>query len=116
MGIQKGRNHLTVTLAHELGGLTSVSRLELTGRHDNGRNVQLLEGKVALEGLTLSLATPDSCTRTCPSSAGTNIMWEEAADLIEKQVITEDDIDILGVNTDALDAFQKASDLMVSSK
>lgn len=60
--------HLTVALAHELGGLTGVARLELTGRHDDGGDVQLLEGQVALEGLTLSLATPDTCTRAIAAS------------------------------------------------
>ena len=31
-----------------------------TSRHDDGVDVQLLEGEVALEGLALALATPDA--------------------------------------------------------
>jgi len=41
--------HLTVTLTEELGGLASVSGLQLTSRHDNGGNAQLLVGQSALQ-------------------------------------------------------------------
>ncbi len=51
---------LTVTLTDELGGLTSISGLELTSGHDDGVDAQLLVGQSALEGLTLSLASPDT--------------------------------------------------------
>ena len=46
-----------VPLPDQLGGLASVSRLQLTSRHDNGCNAELLVGQRALEGLTLPLAT-----------------------------------------------------------
>ncbi len=52
---------LTVTLPDELGRLSGVSGLQLTGRHDDGADVQLLVGQGALEGLSLSLASPDTC-------------------------------------------------------
>ena len=52
--------YLAVTLADELGWLSGVSGLELTSGHDNGGDAQLLKGQVALEGLSLSLATPDT--------------------------------------------------------
>ena len=53
-------DHLAVALADELGGLAGVAGLQLTGGHDDGADVQLLEGQVALEGLALALATPDA--------------------------------------------------------
>lgn len=51
---------LAVTLADQLGGLTGVAGLELTGRHDDGGDAELLEGQLGLEGLALALATPDT--------------------------------------------------------
>ena len=41
--------HLAVALANELGRLPSIAGLQLTGRHDNGRNVELLERQAALQ-------------------------------------------------------------------
>jgi hypothetical protein len=56
--------HLAIALPDQLGGLSCVSGLQLTGGHDDGANLQLLVGQCALEGLTLSLATPDTCMRS----------------------------------------------------
>jgi len=45
-------------LTHELGRLTGVTGFELTSRHDNRGNTELLEDQVRLESLTLTLTTP----------------------------------------------------------
>ena len=52
---------LTVPLADQLGWLSSVPRLQLTSRHGDGVDAQLLVCQVALEGLALALASPDTC-------------------------------------------------------
>ncbi len=41
-----------VALADELGWLTGIAGLQLTSRHHNGADAQLLERQGALEGLT----------------------------------------------------------------
>ena len=52
---------LAVALADELGGLARVARLQLTRRHHDRPDAQLLERQVALERLALALAAPDAC-------------------------------------------------------
>ena len=51
---------LPVTLTGELGWLSSISGLQLTSGHDNWANPQFLVGQCALEGLTLTLSSPDT--------------------------------------------------------
>ena len=65
-----GGVHLAVALPDELGGLSGVSGLQLTGRHDDGGDVQLLVGQRALEGLSLSLSSPDTCSGSQAFSPG----------------------------------------------
>mmetsp|Transcript_19601 Transcript_19601/g.27141 ORF Transcript_19601/g.27141 Transcript_19601/m.27141 type:complete len:414 (-) Transcript_19601:155-1396(-) len=51
---------LTITLTNKLGGFSGITRLELTCGHHNGGDSQLLEGQFDLEGLSLTLSSPDS--------------------------------------------------------
>mmetsp|Transcript_16770 Transcript_16770/g.36477 ORF Transcript_16770/g.36477 Transcript_16770/m.36477 type:complete len:491 (+) Transcript_16770:122-1594(+) len=51
---------LPVTLTDELRGLTGVAGLELTSRHHDGGDAELLEGQLDLESLALTLTTPDT--------------------------------------------------------
>ena len=51
---------LSVSLSDELGWLTGVTGLQLTSTHDDRVDSHLLEGQVSLEGLTLTLSSPDS--------------------------------------------------------
>jgi hypothetical protein len=46
-----------VALADELCWLSCVAGLQLTSAHHDGGDAQLLEGKHALEGLTLQVGT-----------------------------------------------------------
>ncbi len=57
---QKGTRWSPVSLTDQLGGLSSISRLQLSSRHDDWANAQLLVSQCALEGLTLTLASPDT--------------------------------------------------------
>lgn len=60
-GVQiKGPTSLAVSLPHELCWLACIASLELTGRHDDWVDVHRLERESDLEGLALTLATPDS--------------------------------------------------------
>lgn len=52
-----------VALAEQLGWLSCVARLQLTSGHHDGGDAQLLEGKHALEGLTLWVEQNQSCSR-----------------------------------------------------
>mmetsp|Transcript_33755 Transcript_33755/g.95506 ORF Transcript_33755/g.95506 Transcript_33755/m.95506 type:complete len:252 (+) Transcript_33755:323-1078(+) len=51
---------LAVALTDQLSRLSGVAGLQLTSRHDDGGDGKLLVGQVALEGLALALATPDT--------------------------------------------------------
>ena len=56
-----GVRSLTVPLTDELGWLSSISGFQFSSRHDDGGDAQLLEAQIALESLSLSFTSPDSC-------------------------------------------------------
>lgn len=67
-GLLDDVGRLTVALSDQLGWLTGIARLELTSRHDDGPNAQLLVSQVALEGLSLTLSSPNTCEAPNPNS------------------------------------------------